>query len=205
MDDLFEELLTWIIVSYGNMGLLIAMIVQTIIAPIPSELILVMAGAIGIGMVDILIFGCGGLVIGSVIAFFIARKGGRPVLKKMIGEKWTNALDGWVSRRGAKAILISRFIPIVPFDLISYVSGVTTISFRSYFIATVLGAIPRTILLAYSGEVAGELISSLGMGLEVMIAAGIAAIIVFFYLERRGYVKKLERTLLARVVKKLIR
>ncbi len=102
---LIETALIALVETYGNIGLAAVMVIQTIIAPIPSEALLMFAGAIGMNVFDVLIFGGSGLVIGSVIAFFIARRGGRPVVVKIIGERWTDSVDAWVSKNGTKAIL----------------------------------------------------------------------------------------------------
>lgn len=189
--------------TYGKIGLAAVMVVQTIIAPIPSEALLMFAGAIGMNIFDVLIFGGSGLIIGSVIAFFIARRGGRSVVVKIIGEKWTDSVDAWVSKNGTKAILFTRLIPVIPFDLISYVSGVTSISFRDYFVATVVGAIPRCLFLAYAGSLVGGLLTSLGAGIEAVFIIGIVGITGILYLEKKGYIGNLENTIIGRVVKKI--
>ncbi len=202
MKRLFETALVALVETYGKLGLTAVMIVQTIIAPIPSEALLLFAGAV-MNIYDVLVFGGAGLIIGSVIAFFIAKRGGRPVVVKMIGEKWIDSVDTWVSKNGAKAILFTRLIPVIPFDLISYVSGVTSISFREYFITTVIGAIPRTLFLAYAGSLAGGLIVSLGAGIDIVFAVGIVGFIALAYLERKGYISNLENTIIGRVVKRV--
>lgn len=199
---LFETALVALVGTYGNFALTIAMIVQTIIAPIPSEALLLFAGAV-MNIFDVLIFGGLGLIIGSVLAFFIARYGGRPIVIKLIGEKWTNNVDVWVSKKGAKAIVFTRLIPVIPFDLISYVSGVTSMSFRTYFVATVIGAIPRCLFLAYAGSIAGGVLVSLGLGIEILITIGVVGLIVVLYLERKGYIGNLENTIIGKVIKKI--
>lgn len=203
MKRLFETALIALVETYGKIGLAAVMVVQTIIAPIPSEALLMFAGAIGMNIFDVLIFGGSGLIIGSVIAFFIARRGGRSVVVKIIGEKWTDSVDTWVSKNGTKAILFTRLIPVIPFDLISYVSGVTSISFRDYFVATVVGAIPRCLFLAYAGSLVGGLLTSLGAGIEAVFIIGIVGITGILYLEKKGYIGNLENTIIGRVVKKI--
>ena len=203
MKRLFETALIALVETYGKIGLAAVMVVQTIIAPIPSEALLMFAGAIGMNVFDVLIFGGSGLVIGSVIAFFIARRGGRPVVVKIIGERWTDSVDAWVSKNGTKAILFTRLIPVIPFDLISYVSGVTSMSFRDYFVATVVGAIPRCLFLAYAGSLVGGLLVSLGAGIEAVFIIGIVGLTGILYLEKKGYIGNLENTIIGRVVKKM--
>lgn len=205
MNELFETALMVLIGTYGKLGLTAFMIIQTIIAIIPSEAVLMFAGAIGMDAFDVLMFGGLGLIIGAVIAFFIARHGGRPVVVRLVGEKWLNTVDAWVSRNGAKAIIVTRLIPIIPFDLISYVSGVTSMSFRSYFIATVIGAIPRCLFLAYAGNIAGGFLVSLGTGIEIVFVLGILGFVALVYLERKGYIDILKDTIIGRFFKKSLK
>jgi len=184
------------------MGLLAVMVVQTLIAPIPSEALLIFAGAV-MNLYDVLIFGGMGLIIGSVIAFYIAKRGGRPLVVKIIGEKWTKTMDEWVSRNGTKAILFTRVVPIIPFDLVSYVSGITPIKFRNYAVATVIGAIPRVLFLAYAGSLFSSFFISLGGTIEIIFALGIVAFVIFAYLDRKGYIGQLKNNIMEKLVKRL--
>ncbi len=188
--------------TYGQVGLTTVMIIQTLIAPIPSEALLMFAGAI-LPLWDVLIFGGLGLIIGSVIAFFVARYGGRPIVIKMIGEKWVDSVDNWVSRNGAKAILFTRIVPIIPFDMISYVSGVTKMNFSDYFIATVIGSIPRILLLVYLGNIIGGILAGLGTSIDVIFVIAIVGFIILAYMERKGYIGNLENTIIGNLLKKV--
>jgi len=189
--------------SYGQVGLLIVMIIQTIIAPIPSEALIVFSGAIGIKIMDIVIFGGLGTVIGATFAFYIARIGGKPIITKLIGDKWVNRVNGWVERKGTKAILFARLIPIIPFDLISYVSGITKLKFRNYFFATVIGAFPRCLILAIIGFSAKEILSFIGIGLEIIIMIGVAGFIILAYLDKKGYIDILSNSIIKKIINKI--
>lgn len=198
----FETALIAMVQSYGRIGLTLVMIAQTLIAPIPSEALLAFAGAV-MGLYDVVIFGGLGLIIGSIIAFYIARRGGRPIVVKIIGEKWTRIMDDWVSRNGTKAILFTRVVPIIPFDLVSYVSGITPIKFQNYLVATVIGAIPRTLFLAYLGSMLGSVFVSFGGTIEIVFVIGIVGFIALAYLDRKGYIGQLEKTIIGKLIKKI--
>ena len=185
--------------TYGKIGLTAVMIVQTIIAPIPSEALLIFAGAV-MNIWDVLIFGGTGLIIGSIIAFYIAKKGGRPIVEKLIGEKWTSIMDDWVSKHGTKAILFTRIVPVIPFDLVSYVGGITKLEFSNYIIATVIGAIPRILVLAYAGSLFNTFFVSVGGTLELIFVIGIVGFVVLAYIDRKGYIEKLKNIILNKLV-----
>lgn len=199
---MFEVFLSSMIQSYGSIGLLIVMIIQTIIAPIPSEVLLMFSGMIGIKIFDIVLFGGTGLIIGSIIAFYLARLGGKPIIAKLIGEKWIGRVDGWVERHGMKAILLTRLVPIIPFDLISYMSGITSLSFKNYLFATILGAFPRTLLLAMMGVSVKDIFSLIGISLELTFMIGIVGFIILAYCDRKGYLNVLEKKIVRRLIKK---
>ena len=188
--------------SYGPLGLIFVMIFQTIVAFIPSEAVLMFAGAIGIKIFDIVLFGGIGLIIGAVIAFYIAKIGGKPIIAKLIGEKWINRVDKWVEKNGVKAIIISRLIPVIPFDLISYISGITSLDFKYYLLATIIGSFPRTLMLAAMGVTAKEILSTIGIGLELTIVLGVIGFIILTYLDRKGYLSSFANKIIEKVIKK---
>jgi len=199
---IFEVALNSMIQAYGKIGLLIVMVIQTIIAPIPSEALIIFSGAIGIEIVDVVVFGGLGLIIGAIIAFYVARIGGKPIIGKLIGDKWIDHVDSWVDRNGTKAILFTRFIPIIPFDLISYMAGITKLRFRNYVLATVIGAFPRCLILALIGFSAKGLFSSLGIGLEIIFMIGIVGFIILAYLDKKGYIDILSNSIVKKIMSK---
>ena len=188
--------------SYGSWGLLVVMIIQTIIAPIPSEALLMFSGMIGIDLLNIVLFGGSGLIIGSIIAFYISRLGGKPIIAKLIGEKWIGRVDRWVERNGAKAIFFTRLIPIIPFDLISYMSGITKLEFKYYLLATVLGAFPRSFILAVIGVSMGEVFNTIGISLEMTFTVGIIGFMFLAYLERKGHLDSIEKIVITKIIKR---
>ncbi|MFH1623198.1 MAG: VTT domain-containing protein [Candidatus Aenigmatarchaeota archaeon] len=201
---MFDTALNFLVAMYGKPGLTLVMILQTIVAPIPSEAVLMFAGAIGMDIFDVMLYGGLGTIIGSAFAFFISRYGGRPVVAKLVGDKWIGRVDGWITRYGRKAIFFSRLVPVVPFDLISYTSGLTSMKFADYFIATSIGALPRCLFLAYVGSVAGGTMQSFGASLELIFVLGVSGFFAFAYMERKGYMDRLKDIIIGKLVKNKI-
>jgi len=199
---MLEQILTPIIQSYGPFGLMIVMVIQTIIAPIPSEAMIIFAAAIGIGLWKVVIFGGIGTFIGAIIAFWIARKGGRPIVTKLIGNEWVENLDEWVNEHGKMGIFVTRLIPIIPFDLISYITGVTSLSFKDYFIATLLGVFPRMLILALIGSTAGAVLKWIGIGLEITIIFGTIGFIALIWLDRKGHIGWFKKFIFGKLMKR---
>jgi len=137
-----------------------------------------------------------------LIAFWIARKGGRPIVTKLLGDEWIENLDEWVTEHGKMGIFVTRLIPIIPFDLISYITGVTSLSFKDYFIATVLGVFPRMFILSIIGSTAGAMLKWIGVGLEVTIFLGTVGFIVLIWMDRKGHLGGIKKVIFKKLMKR---
>ena len=83
------------------------------------------------------------------------------------------SVDTFFARNGNSAVLIARFIPILSFSAISYVSGVTSISLWGYLWTTAVGILPGTIVFCVLGQNMTDMVKFIWYA-----AAGIAALIV---------------------------
>lgn len=158
LNDLISNLdeLTFRVRQLGSIGPLLIislMMLAVVISPLPSAPIALASGAVyghTFGTFYIII----GAGLGAFIAFFIARLTGLPLVSKDIGNRIP--FKQFDSQNSLMAIVfISRLLPFLSFDLISYAAGLTSLSFWRFAIATVLGLIPASFLLAHFG---GEMI-----------------------------------------------
>jgi len=127
------------------------MAIQGLIVPIPSEIVLLATGMIwGLFLGGIM------AIIGSMgaalLCFYISRKGGRPLAEKFVGENAIDTFDEFIQKYGMGAIIVTRFIPFIPFDVISYTSGLVDLDVKTYTIGTLLGSIFRGFFYAYLGS-----------------------------------------------------
>jgi uncharacterized membrane protein YdjX (TVP38/TMEM64 family) len=193
----------------GPLLLFVMMIVQAIAIPIPSELVLI-AGGLAFDFPIGWIVGALGSIVAALIGFYIARKGGRGLAIKLVGEKGIAFADNWFNRWGAWAILLGRFAPFIPFDAISYSAGLTTMKLKSFMIPTVIGTLPRTLFYTSLGTFFGvtfneliehykeygeilpsmqEMVSFFNYVLLAVVAV-IAVIFVVYWLVTRKYAAK---------------
>lgn len=142
-------------VRYGPAGLFVAMVASSIISPIPNEVILAFAG-MAMHPVQVMVVGALGSTVGGIFAYYIARLGGRPLAEKFVKKKTLASMDDWFNRWGSWAILIGRLVPFIPFDLISYFSGITKFRVSMFIFLTFIGSIPRCFFYAYVGELIAE-------------------------------------------------
>lgn len=112
-----------------------------------------------------------GATLGATASFLLGRRIGREGVEQM-GAKTVRKLDAFVTERGFIAILIARLVPIFPFNLLNYASGVTGIRTREYVVATALGIIPGTYAYAALGGSLGDWTSP-----EFLTAAGMVVVL----------------------------
>jgi len=184
--DLAEFLID-LIQFWGPPGLIIAMVIQAILAPIPSELILSFAGAAFInqygfwpGITITLLSALCGSLLGAVIAFFIGKKGGYALLSRFVDEKELEIASDHIEQWGIWAILITRLIPFIPFDAVSYGAGVVNMDFSTFIIPTFIGLIPRIVFYSIIGSEINILLTR-DFELAMLILALTVSVLVGLY------------------------
>ncbi|HEO72623.1 MAG TPA: TVP38/TMEM64 family protein [Candidatus Hydrogenedentes bacterium] len=102
-----------------------------------------------------------GRVLGASAAFEVAR-----VLTRRWRERRTTGdpkfavLTRALRREGFKIVLLIRLCPIFPVNVSHFGLGVTPVSLRAYALGTLIGLVPRTVLVCYAGSGAQSLIGS---------------------------------------------
>ncbi|THF62646.1 TVP38/TMEM64 family protein [Pseudothauera rhizosphaerae] len=128
------------------------MVFQSVIAPLPAFVVTFTNGLL-FGWVWGTVLSWSSAMLGAALCFWIARALGRPVVERLVGG--TRALevsDVFFARYGNRAILISRLLPFVSFDIISYGAGLTPVSFWKFLVATGIGQLPATVIYSYLGQ-----------------------------------------------------
>jgi uncharacterized membrane protein YdjX (TVP38/TMEM64 family) len=128
------------------------MLVQCIVAPIPSELVQVVGGLI-FGITWGSILSLIGIMMTSFVGYYIAIKGGAHVIAAAIGQKNVKLMEKFISKYGIWAMIIGRGIPVIPFDLMTYGAGLVNMRKKDFVIGTLIGAIPRSIFYAWIGSI----------------------------------------------------
>jgi uncharacterized membrane protein YdjX (TVP38/TMEM64 family) len=124
---------------------------QVVIAPIPGEL----TGAVGgfvFGTVPNLLYSTIGLTVGSVLAYLAARVVGLPLVKYFVSEELMNRFHFLTQRKGALLALVLFTVPGFPKDILSYLLGLSPMTFVPFFLVSTIGRIPGTIMLSLSGS-----------------------------------------------------
>ena len=149
-------------------GVVVLMAIESACIPVPSELIMPLAGWMlikerSLDVTYTLVagaYGALGNTIGSAIAYVVGMWGGRPFLEKygryiLISRHDLNVAERWFERSGNWSIFVSRLLPVVR-TFISLPAGIARMHFVKFSIYTFLGSFIWSAGLAYGGYKLGE-------------------------------------------------
>ncbi len=166
--------------AWGPLLVIGLMVLAILVSPIPSAPIAMAAGAAyghAWGTLYVLL----GAEIGALVAFGLARWLGGETMRRWFGDRLSVGLLG--SQNALTGIvLVSRLLPFISFDIISYAAGLTVLSFWRFALATLFGIVPASFLLAHFGGemVTGEsdriMISVLALGAITLIPLAVALV-----------------------------
>jgi len=170
--------------GYGNFGFLIYILIQVIhviIVIIPGDLVMICAGFVyGIPLGFVLSYV--GLMLGSMIVFYISRFFGYEIVSNFIAKERIEKLSGILnSTRGKMGLFIVCCIPFIPKDLMMYVAGITPIKASRLFLIYGLSRIPSTLVWVSVGANAFKKDT---IGLVVTISIMVILTILLFFLTR---------------------
>lgn len=90
-------------------------------------------------------------VIAAIVAFAFTRTVGRDVVAKKFAGRW-EAMDAEIRQGGLFYMFAVRLLPIIPYGLVNFAAGLTSIRFRDYLVGTLLGTIPGVLPFVLMGS-----------------------------------------------------
>ena len=149
---------TWFINQCSYLGVFLLMTLESMVAPIPSELVMPFAGFLiftgQFGVVPVMVASTLGSIVGSLLSYGMGMLGkpvvlryGRYLLLNVHHLDWT---EQFFSRHGGKTIFIARFIPVVR-HLISIPAGLARMPLIPFILYTAVGATLWNGFLTYLG------------------------------------------------------
>ena len=156
LSGVLQNDLTGLIAGFGDLGVFIAMFLESCIVPLPSEVIIIGAGALGVPLGSVLIFGALGSTLGAMVGYALGRYAAMPVLLKfgkfiLIKPHHIYKAEEFAKKYGVASVFIGRILPVIPFKVFSIAAGITRISFIPFVLWTLIGVVPRIFLLAIFG------------------------------------------------------
>ena len=135
---------------WGGMASIGLMILHSLV-PFPAEF-LALANGMVYGPVWGTVVTWTGAMLGAYLAFGLARLLGRPFVEMMVSRKRWDFFDEWTADHAGRLVLISRFVPVIAFNLINYAAGLTGISWWTFTWATGIGILPMSVLMVVMGD-----------------------------------------------------
>jgi uncharacterized membrane protein YdjX (TVP38/TMEM64 family) len=127
-------------------------------------------------------------VAGASLAFLIARYFARDwVSRRLKKYPQAAAIDRAIEKNGFKAVVLLRLQPVLPFNILNYALGLTSIRLRDYMLASWIGMFPATVLYVYLGSVMDDISDLLrgrpnsGVAGRFLLWGGLAAIVVLVW------------------------
>ena len=166
--------------SFGRLSVVVYIIAYALntVSVFPPIAPLSLAAGLAFGAVWGAVFLMMGALIGISLTFMISRFFARGVVERMLKGRFKN-LDEKLQKNGFMTILFFRVIPLVPYEVLNYASGLSKIRFKDYFLATFLGLIPGVVISAFFGGSLGEIqgIKDL-FSPKFLIAIGLMSLII---------------------------
>ena len=115
-------------------------------------------------------------VIAAVVAFAFTRTVGREAIARKLAGRW-QAMDAEMRQGGLFYMFAIRLLPIIPYGLVNFAAGLTSIRFRDYLLGTILGTVPGILPFVLLGSSGLQAVRT-GNVLPLMGALGLTALLV---------------------------
>jgi membrane protein DedA with SNARE-associated domain len=151
--------------SLGYTGVFVLMVLESASLPVPSEVVLPLAGylvSLGkLGFTETVIVASVGGTLGAYIDYYLARMLGRPILLRLLSkirvdESSLDRAQKFFEKGGSLSVLLGRLVPLLR-TLISFPAGLLKMDSRVFGLMTIVGTLAWSALLVYVGYSAGAL------------------------------------------------
>ena len=168
--------------SFGKLAPLVYIIMFALVPlTLFPDSVLAIGGGLIFGLAKGYIYTLIGALIGASLSFYISRKLGRNFVKKLTKEK-LDGIESMINSKGFFVVLMLRLIPLFPFDIISYGAGLTSIKYKDFLLATIIGTIPGILVFTNIGAQSVNIGSN---GFYMSIMALILLVIASIFLKNK--------------------
>jgi membrane protein DedA with SNARE-associated domain len=184
--------ITGLIEQMGYFGIALLMFLENLFPPLPSEVIMPMAGFTAsdgeLNIVGVLVAGTVGTLAGALFWYTVARKLGEDRLRRWADRhgRWItlspediDKLDGWFERHSRWAVPVGHLVPGIR-TLISIPAGIFGMGLARFILLTVLGAGAWTSALGLAGYVLGSRFDQVDRYLGPASTAIMGAILLWY-------------------------
>ena len=170
-----ESMRAWVD-QFGALAPVVLILVQAaqvVVAPVPGQVLALAAGYL-FGPVAGSAYSVVGVLIGSAVAFSLAKRFGRPAVESLLHEDVVDRFDAFVERVGVPGLLVFVAIPGLPDDAICFLCGLTQWRLRTFLAVITVGRLPGYVATVYAG---GELAAGqFGFALLILAVVVLASV-----------------------------
>lgn len=180
-------------------GVALLILLENLFPPIPSEVVLPLAGFTAsrgtLSLLAAIIWATAGSVIGAIILYYVGKVLGRERTRKimewlpLVNPADVDRTEKWFDKHGPKTVLIGRVVPIFR-SLISIPAGVTDMKMRTFVALTTIGSLVWNTALIYAGYALGEnwgvVEGYVGILSKVVIVLVLLALVWFVFVHLRA-------------------
>lgn len=166
---------------------------QVIVAPIPGQVVALVAGYL-FGPIAGTVYSLTGVLIGSAVAFSLAKRYGRAFVEDVLRDDVVDRFDEFVETVGVPGLFAFVVIPGLPDDAICFLSGLTKWSLPTFLGVIAVGRLPAYVFIVYAG---GELASGRFLSAMVIIGVVVLASVIGYYKQEavRDFIARVESRL----------
>lgn len=127
--------------AWGPVVFFLAQTLQVMLAPIPGTLF-PPVGSLAFGPLPAMALSLAGLALGSAVVFLVARRWGRPLAVRLVGEDLIHRYEHVMTARGGLLLWLVFLLPLLPDDAVCALAGLSGITFRRFMLIAIVGRIP---------------------------------------------------------------
>ncbi len=201
---MLENMAQWVldvVSSLGYLGLALLLIAENLFPPIPSEIVLPLAGFL-VGRGDLNLWGTlaaatTGSVLGAVVLYSLGRWGGRRLVLRYgswlrVDEDRLDRAEGWFRRYGDVLVLFARIVPIAR-SIVSIPAGTAKMPLVRFVVLTSIGSAIWNALLIGTGMILGanwsmvqNWVGSYSNAVLILAAVGAAYLLLRYFRRSEG-------------------
>ncbi len=176
---------------WGPVVYIVVFAASMLFAPLPTAPMPLVAAAV-FGPALGFLYTISATAIGSTICFWVARRLGRPVLRRLTSQRALDKIDELGARLGIRLLIVLRLFPVAGVDYVSYAAGLTQMRFPTYIVISVLASAPILILAAVLGDAVLERNRELLIGAAIGIVGFFALPIVWVWWRQRRAARRVQ-------------
>jgi len=148
------EELAQLLGPFGPLGIIVGQFIQVLIAPIPP--VIPVASGLLYGPWHGMVLSVIGATFGSVLAIFLSRRYGRPLVERFVRDSAMERFDSITEKTGYTPFLVLFIFPGFPDDALCFIAGLTKLDWKNLSVIASLGRIPGILMLTTTGHSIAE-------------------------------------------------